>query len=53
MPWAKSVQRFRDQIRNLTRRSAPVTLREMIEVINPIIRGWGNYFKKANVRVLF
>ena len=53
MPRAKSVRRFRDQIRNLTRRKAPVTLREMIEAINPIIRGWGNYFKKANVRVLF
>ena len=53
MPRAKSVHRFRDQIRSLTRRKAPVTLREMIEAINPIIRGWGNYFKKANVRVLF
>ena len=53
VPRTKSVQRFRDQIRNLTRRKAPVTLREMIETINPIIRGWGNYFKKANVRRLF
>jgi len=25
----------------------------MIEVINPIIRGWGNYYRKANVRKLF
>jgi hypothetical protein len=53
MPRAKSVRRFRDQIRSLTRRKAPVTLRETIDAINPIIRGWGNYFKKANVRVLF
>jgi group II intron reverse transcriptase/maturase len=53
MPRGKSVRQFRDQIRSLTRRKAPVTLREMIEAINPIIRGWGNYFKKANVRVLF
>jgi hypothetical protein len=28
-------------------------LRDMIEVINPIIRGWGNYYRKANVRTLF
>src|SRR6476469_1993183 len=25
----------------------------MSEVINPIIRGWGNYYRKANVRKLF
>lgn len=53
VPREKSVNRFMDQIRNLTRRRAPVPLREMIEVINPIIRGWGNYYRKANVRRLF
>jgi len=37
----------------LTQRRAPVTLRDMIEVINPILRGWGNYYRKANVRKLF
>jgi RNA-directed DNA polymerase len=47
------VARFKDQIRNLTQRRAPVMLRDMIEVINPIIRGWGNYYRKANVRKLF
>ena len=25
----------------------------MIEVLNPVIRGWGNYYRKANVRTLF
>jgi group II intron reverse transcriptase/maturase len=53
VPRAKSVTRFQDQIRNLTQRRAPVTLRDMIAVINPIIRGWGNYYRKANVRKLF
>jgi len=53
VPREKSVARFQDQIRNLTQRRAPVTLREMIAVINPIIRGWGNYYRKANVRTLF
>jgi RNA-directed DNA polymerase len=53
VPREKSVHRFKDQIRNLTRRGAPVTLRDMIAVINPIIRGWGNYYRKANVRTLF
>jgi RNA-directed DNA polymerase len=53
VPREKSVTSFKDQIRNLTQRRAPVTLRHMIEVINPIIRGWGNYYRKANVRKLF
>lgn len=53
VPREKSVTRFKDQIRNLTCRRAPVTLREVIEVLNPIIRGWGNYYCKANVRKLF
>jgi group II intron maturase len=53
VPRQKSVDRFKDQIRSLTRRSAPVRLREMIEAINPIIRGWVNYYRKAHVRKLF
>jgi len=53
VPREKSVQRFREQIRNLTRRRAPVRLSAMIEVLNPVIRGWGNYYRKANVRTLF
>ena len=53
VPREKSVARFKDQIRNLTQRRAPVRLRDMIEGINPIIRGWGNYYRKANVRKLF
>jgi group II intron reverse transcriptase/maturase len=53
IPRARSVDRFKDQIRNLTRRKAPVRLSEVIGAINPIIRGWGNYYRKANVRKLF
>jgi group II intron reverse transcriptase/maturase len=53
IPRPKSVDRFKDQIRNLTRRNAPVKLSAIIEAINPIIRGWGNYYRKAHVRKLF
>lgn len=52
-PRAKSVRHFKDQIRALTRRKAPVSTRELIREINPIIRGWGNYFCRAHVRKLF
>lgn len=52
-PREKSIQHFKSQIRNLTRRRAPVTTQEIIAEINPIIRGWGLYYCKAHVRKLF
>lgn len=52
-PREKSIQHFKDQIRHLTRRRAPVTTQETIEQINPIIRGWGQYYCKAHIRKLF
>ena len=53
VPREKSVTRFREQMRKLTRRKAPLTLQEMIDRINPIIRGWGTFYRKADVRRLF
>ena len=52
-PREKSIQHFKDQIRSMTRRKAPVSTQELIERINPVIRGWGNYYCKAHVRKLF
>ena len=40
IPTQKSVDRFKDQIRALTMRRIPLRLGELIETINPIIRGW-------------
>lgn len=52
-PRQKSIQHFKDQIRKRTRRKAPLSTPEIIAEINPIIRGWGNYYRKAHVRKLF
>ena len=52
-PREKSIQHFKEQIRKLTRRKAPVSTQELIEQINPVIRGWGLYYYKAHVRKLF
>ncbi len=52
-PREKSIRHFKDQIRRRTRRKASVSTRELIEQINPVIRGWGLYFHKAHVRKLF
>jgi len=52
-PRQKSIRHFKDQIRRLTCRRAPVTTPELIQEINPILRGWGEYYKRAHVRRLF
>jgi len=46
------VERFKDRIRKLTRRRVPLTLPELIAELNPVIRGWGQYYRKAHVRRL-
>jgi group II intron reverse transcriptase/maturase len=40
-PREKSVRRFMDQVRQLTRRKAPLDTRGLIQQLNPIVRGWG------------
>lgn len=52
-PKDKSIQSFMDTIRARTRRRIPLTVFEVIDSINPVIRGWGNYFRKSHVRKLF
>ncbi len=53
IPREKSVQRFKDQLRQRTKRHVPLSTQELIQWINPVLRGWGNYFKRAHVRKLF
>ena len=52
-PKPKSIRRFMDQVRQLTKRSVPLTTKELIEGLNPVLRGWGHYYKRAHVRTLF
>jgi group II intron reverse transcriptase/maturase len=53
MPREKSVRRFMDQVRALTKRSVPLKTRELIVELNPVLRGWGHPYKRAHVRLLF
>jgi group II intron reverse transcriptase/maturase len=52
-PREKSIEHFKDQIRKRSSRKAPINTRQLIEELNPVIRGWGNYYRKAHVRKLF
>lgn len=52
-PRPAALARFKDRVRVLTRRQAPVSIRQMIRDLNPTIRGWGNYFAVGSVVSLF
>jgi group II intron reverse transcriptase/maturase len=53
IPRQRSIDRFKDKVRALTRRRISVPLEELIRALNPVIRGWGMYYRRANVRRLF
>jgi RNA-directed DNA polymerase len=52
-PREKSIRHFKEQIRARTRRKAPVKTQKLIDDLNPVIRGWGNYYCRSHVRKLF
>jgi RNA-directed DNA polymerase len=44
----KTVERFKDKVRMITRRNRGVKFEEVIKELNNIIVGWRNYFRLAN-----
>ena len=50
-PSPKSMNRIRDRVREITdraRRAGMKDLREVIGDLNPVLRGWGHYFRTGN-----
>lgn len=55
-PSAKAMNHIRDRIRELTdrrRRAGMKDIREVIRDLNPVLRGWGNYFRTGNASLKF
>ncbi len=50
---AKKISAFKKKVKRITRRNSPVNLEEVIANLNPVLRGFANYFKMANCKVVF
>lgn len=44
---------LKDKVKKLTRRNSPVNLEKVIADLNPVIRGFANYFRIADCRSVF
>lgn len=52
-PAQKAIDRFKEAVRRKTRRRIPLHTAELVRDLNPLLRGWGEYYKRAHVRRLF
>jgi group II intron reverse transcriptase/maturase len=53
-PSQRSMQRVRDKVRKLTPRGrCHADIRDVIVDLNPVLRGWGNYFRSGNAATRF
>jgi RNA-directed DNA polymerase len=48
-----SIQKFKETVKQATRRNQPIKTEVMTGKLNYKIRGWGNYFKIGDVKVLY
>ena len=55
-PAPKAMKRIRGRIRELTDRrrwSGMKNIKDVIKVVNPVLRGWGSYFRTGNASLKF
>jgi RNA-directed DNA polymerase len=53
-PSPRSMQRIRQRVKEMTpRRRCHADIREVIADLNPVLRGWGNYFRTGNAEKRF
>lgn len=50
---AASVQRLRERVKDVLRQMRGVSVAAVIEALNPLLRGWTNYFRWAEVKTVW
>jgi len=53
VPRKEAVRKYKDAVRRITRRNLPINLEMVIQRLNPIVIGWGNYYRIASVKSLY
>ncbi len=48
IPRRRAIEAFKDKVRFITRRCQPKSMSMIIAELNPVVRGWGNYFIRGN-----
>lgn len=46
----KRIEKFKNKIRELTKRNCGVPIEVAIRKLNPVMRGWVNYYRAANIK---
>lgn len=49
----KAWTKFKDKVRNLTKRNNPLSMYQLIQELNEYLRGWVNYFKVQEFKIVF
>ncbi len=49
-PRARAIQRLKEKVRQLTRRLQPRRVDQLVAALNPVVRGWGGYFRIGELR---
>jgi len=52
-PRQKSLRKFKERVRQLTRRHQGKNLKQVLHKLVPVIRGWGSYHSRYHVKKLF
>jgi len=50
---AKKIAAFKEKVKRITRRTSPVNLEQVIIDLNPVLRGFANYFRMSNSQAVF
>jgi len=53
IPRERAIKTFKDKVRHLTRRQQPKSMSQIVRELNPVVRGWGNYYLRGNCQRIF